>query len=90
MAVLVRVFGDIDFAEDAVQDAFARPCPLADRRPATQPGWLDHHHCTSIAASTGCAGGARALDNAYAQAALLHAATAGRSRRVPCQTNGFG
>ena len=44
VAALIRVFGDIDLAEDAVQEAFAvalRKWPA--RRPAAQPGWLDHH-----------------------------------------------
>ena len=45
VSVLVRVFGDIDIAEDAVQDAFARGrAALARRRPAAEPGRLDHHH----------------------------------------------
>jgi RNA polymerase sigma-70 factor, ECF subfamily len=42
VSVLVRVFGDIDFAEDAVQDAFAAalerwPC---DGLPPSPAGWL--------------------------------------------------
>ena len=45
VAVLVRVFGDIDVAEEAVQDAFtAARAALAGRRPAAEPGRLDHHH----------------------------------------------
>ncbi|CAL9481323.1 hypothetical protein SUDANB95_03025 [Actinosynnema sp. ALI-1.44] len=45
VAVLVRVFGDIDLAEEAVQDAFAEAVrPLAGHRGAAQPGRLDHHH----------------------------------------------
>ena len=45
VAALIGVFGDIDLAEDAVQEAFAvalRKWPR--RRPAAQPGRLDHHH----------------------------------------------
>ena len=45
VAVLVRVFGDIDIAEEAVQDAFAAAVrALAVGRPAAEPGGLDHHH----------------------------------------------
>ncbi len=45
VAVLTRTFGDLDIAEDAVQDAFA----VAVQRwpagwPAAEPGRLDHHH----------------------------------------------
>ena len=45
VATLIRLFGDIDVAEEAVQEAFlvaARRWP--DRRPAAEPGWLDPHH----------------------------------------------
>ena len=42
---LVRVFGDIDIAEDAVQDAFAAAAQaVAVHRTAAEPGGLDHHH----------------------------------------------
>ncbi len=45
VSVLVRAFGDIDIAEDAVQDAFAQAVTqVAGYRPAAQPGRLDHHH----------------------------------------------
>ena len=45
VAVLVRVFGDIDVAEEAVQDAFAAARrALAGDRAAAEPGGLDHHH----------------------------------------------
>ena len=45
VAVLVRSFGDIDLAEEAVQDAFAEAVRRwPERRPAAQPGRLDHHH----------------------------------------------
>jgi RNA polymerase sigma-70 factor, ECF subfamily len=42
VAVLVRVFGDIDLAEDAVQDAFAEAMPRwqAGGLPASPAGWL--------------------------------------------------
>ena len=45
VAVLVRVFGDIDIAEEAVADAFtAAVRAVAGRRAAAEPGRLDHHH----------------------------------------------
>jgi RNA polymerase sigma-70 factor, ECF subfamily len=42
VAVLVRVFGDIDLAEDAVQDAFAAALPRwrASGLPPSPAGWL--------------------------------------------------
>ena len=45
VAVLVRVFGDIDVAEEAVQDAFtAARAAVAVDRAAAEPGRMDHHH----------------------------------------------
>jgi RNA polymerase sigma-70 factor (ECF subfamily) len=45
VAVLVRVFGDIDVAEEAVQDAFAAAVERwALGRAAAEPGRVDHHH----------------------------------------------
>ncbi len=44
VAVLIRAFGDIDIAEEAVQDAFtvaAQRWP--EHRTASEPGRLDHH-----------------------------------------------
>ena len=44
VAVLVRHFGDIDAAEEAVQDAFAEAVRRWPRdRGAAEPGGLDHH-----------------------------------------------
>ena len=44
VATLVRLFGDIDIAEEAVQEAFVVAVrALAGGRPAAQPGGLDHH-----------------------------------------------
>ncbi|MGI8446860.1 MAG: RNA polymerase sigma factor [Streptosporangiaceae bacterium] len=42
VSVLVRVFGDIDIAEDAVQDAFARAVQRwpADGMPPSPAGWI--------------------------------------------------
>jgi predicted RNA polymerase sigma factor len=45
VAVLVRAFGDIELAEDAVQDAFAAACERwATTGLAPEPRGLDHHH----------------------------------------------
>ena len=45
VAVLVRVFGDIDLAEEAVAGRVRRGRrALAGRRAAAEPGRLDHHH----------------------------------------------
>ena len=45
VATLVRLFGDIDIAEETVQEAFVVATERwpADGR-AAQPGRLDHHH----------------------------------------------
>ena len=44
LAALIGVFGDLDLAEDAVQEAFAvAPAQVAGQRRAAQPGRLDHH-----------------------------------------------
>jgi RNA polymerase sigma-70 factor (ECF subfamily) len=72
VAVLVRVFGDIDIAEEAVQDAFAAavdrwPCPGLPPSPA---GWI-----ITTARNKGIDRLRResARDDKHAQAALLHA-----------------
>ena len=45
VATLVRSFGDIDLAEEAVQEAFVVGCgQMADSRPTPESGSLDHHH----------------------------------------------
>ena len=101
MAVLTRVFGDIDTAEDAVQDAFAeaaRRWPEAGL-PPSPAGWI-------ITTARN-----RAIDrlrreaaraDKHAQAALLHASaggmggsaprasTANPQRRGPCAMTGCG
>ena len=43
VATLVRVFGDITLAEDAVQDAFV---VANDRWDPAQPGGVDRYHRT--------------------------------------------
>ena len=45
VATLVRLFGDIDIAEEAVQEAFVvAAAAVAGDRAAAQPGRVDHHH----------------------------------------------
>ncbi len=45
VAVLVRSFGDIDMAEEAVQDAFTVALrAVAVGGVAAQSGGMDHHH----------------------------------------------
>jgi RNA polymerase sigma-70 factor (ECF subfamily) len=73
VSVLVRVFGDIDFAEDAVQDAFAVALERwpADGLPASPAGWL-----ITTARRKGIDRARResARQDKHAQAALLAAA----------------
>ena len=55
VAVLVRVFGDIGVAEDAVADAFTAAVERwPARRDAAEPGRLDHHDGPASGRSTGC------------------------------------
>src|SRR5215467_9833907 len=73
VSVLVRVFGDIDFAEDAVQDAFATALerwPI-DGLPPSPAGWL-----ITTARRKGIDRARReaARQDKHAQAALLAAA----------------
>ncbi|HEY2508212.1 MAG TPA: sigma-70 family RNA polymerase sigma factor [Streptosporangiaceae bacterium] len=76
VAVLARVFGDIDIAEDAVQDAFAAalthwPAAGLPRSPAA---WII---TTARNRATDRLRREAARDNKHAQAALLHAQLAG-------------
>ena len=72
MSVLVRVFGDIDIAEDAVQDAFARAVARwpADGLPPSPAGWI-----ITTARNQAIDRLRREASRAdrHAQAALLHA-----------------
>jgi RNA polymerase sigma-70 factor (ECF subfamily) len=72
VAVLVRVFGDISIAEDAVQDAFAKAVVRwpADGVPPAPAGWI------ITTARNGAIDRLRreaSRDDRHAQAALLHA-----------------
>ena len=89
VAVLTRVFGDIDTAEDAVQDAFAeaaRRWPEAGL-PPSPAGWI-------ITTARN-----RAIDrlrreaaraDKHAQAALLHAQDRTPAEEGPCAMTGCG
>jgi RNA polymerase sigma-70 factor (ECF subfamily) len=72
VSVLVRVFGDIDIAEDAVQDAFARAVARwpADGLPPSPAGWIITT-ARNQAIDRLRREGSRA--GRHAQAALLHA-----------------
>ena len=76
------LFGDIDLAEEAVQEAFAVALrAVAGRRPAAEPGRLDHHHRPQPGHRPAAPGVAPATDR-HAQAALLHAAGRRAARSV--------
>src|SRR5258708_5092391 len=71
VAVLVRVFGDIDVAEEAVQDAFtaaAQRWPPSGRPRGRAGGIIPR---AGTRATTGSRGGGPRQDR-HAQAALLH------------------
>ncbi|HSJ46852.1 MAG TPA: sigma factor [Euzebyales bacterium] len=72
MAVLTRVFGDLDIAEEAVQDAFAsavRRWPAAGL-PPSPAGWII---TTARNAAIDRLRREASRDDRHAQAALLHA-----------------
>jgi RNA polymerase sigma-70 factor, ECF subfamily len=79
VAVLVRVFGDIDIAEDAVQDAFAAAVTHwpASGLPPSPAGWII---TTARNKATDRLRREALRPDRQAQAALLHAQTAGGTR----------
>ena len=87
VAVLVRVFGDIDVAEDAVQDAFTA---ALQRWPAdgaaAEPGGLDHHHGPQPGDRPPAPRGVARRPARAGGAAARRATT--RPRRAPCATTG--
>ena len=91
VAVLVRVFGDIDIAEEAVQDAFTAavqrwpPTGL----PPSPAGWII---TTARNRAIDRLRREASREDRHAQAALLHARDepGARTRRAPCATNGCG
>ncbi len=89
VAVLVRVFGDIDVAEEAVQDAFAvavQRWPATGLPPSPQ-GWII---TTARNRAIDRLRREATRDDRHAQAALLHARRRTGSRRAPCRTTGSG
>ena len=87
VAVLVRVFGDIDVAEEAVQDAFAtavRRWP-ATGLPPSPAGWIITRRAT--ARSTACAARRRAT-TARPRPRCCTPATASPPRRARWRTTG--
>ncbi len=73
VAVLVRTFGDIDIAEDAVQDAFATAAQRwpVDGHPPSPAGWII---TTARNRAIDRLRREASRDERHAQAALLHAA----------------
>ena len=72
VSVLVRVFGDIDTAEDAVQDAFARAVARwpVDGLPPSPAGWII---TTARNQAIDRLRREASRSDRHAQAALLHA-----------------
>ena len=89
VAVLVRVFGDIDIAEESVQDAFTvAVARWPAERAAAQPGGLDHHHGAGTARSTGCAARRPATTGTPRPGCCTRPTSP--PRRWPCATTGSG
>jgi RNA polymerase sigma-70 factor (ECF subfamily) len=82
VSVLVRVFGDIDVAEEAVQDAFARAVRAWPESgvPPAPAGWII---TTARHAAIDRLRREATRADRYAQAALLHAASAGAGEAEP-------
>jgi RNA polymerase sigma-70 factor (ECF subfamily) len=70
VAVLVRVFGDIDIAEEAVQDAFAVAIERWERLPPSPAGWII---TTARNRAIDRLRREASREDRHAQAALLHA-----------------
>jgi hypothetical protein len=82
VAVLIRIFGDIDTAEDAVQDAFAeaaRRWPAAGL-PPSPAGWII---TTARNRAIDCLRREAARADKHAQAALLHCPAGASGGLVP-------
>ena len=85
---LVRLFGDIDVAEEAVQDAFAIAVrAVARQRPAAEPGRLDHHDRPQPGDRPRCAARRRATTATPQARPGAHAPT-NRTRWDRCTTTG--
>ena len=87
VAVLVRLLGDIDAAEEAVQDAFVTAVARwpVDGVPPSPAGWIITT-ARNRAIDRLRREGSRA--DRHAQAALLHGRRPNRWRRDPCPTTG--
>lgn len=87
VAVLVRVFGDIDVAEEAVQDAFTAAVQRwpATGMPASPAGWII---TTARNRAIDKLRREASREDRTAQAALLHAPATNRPRSAPCATIG--
>ena len=87
VAVLVRVFGDIDIAEEAVQDAFTAAVQRwpSSGLPPSPAGWII---TTARNRAIDRLRREASREDRHAQAALLHARATNRPRRAPCATTG--
>ena len=87
VAVLVRVFGDIDIAEEAVQDAFAEAVQRwpAAGLPPSPAGWII---TTARNRAIDRLRREASRDDRHAQAAAAARPATSRPRRAPCATTG--
>ena len=85
VAVLVRVFGDIDVAEEAVQDAFAAATLhwASSGLPPSPAGWII---TTARNRAIDRLRREASREDRHAQAARVRRAAANPRRRVPCTT----
>ena len=90
VAVLVRVFGDIDVAEEAVQEAFAAALERwpVDGVPPSPAGWII---TTARRTAIDRLRREASRDDRHAQAVLLAGSQPARPRRwAPCRTTACG
>ena len=89
VAVLVRVFGDIDVAEDAVQEAFATAVERwpVDGVPPSPQGWII---TTARRKAIDRLRREASRDDRHAQAMLLQAVTRTDRRWARCRTTACG
>jgi RNA polymerase sigma-70 factor (ECF subfamily) len=89
VAALVRVFGDIDVAEEAVQEAFATALERwpADGVPPSPAGWII---TTARRKAIDRLRREASRQDRHAQAALLAVQSEPRRRWAPCGTTACG